>query len=398
VHIPDDEVRLAPAQLWRWMAEKKITLSFMPTPLAEAAMNEPWPDDMALRALLTGGDKLKRKPPENFPCALINHYGPTESAVVATCAVIDKHAPANAVPPIGGPIANTQAYVLDRHLRPVPVGVIGELYLGGESLARGYLRRPELTAEKFVIHAFEKNHRLRLYRTGDLVRWTLNGELEFIGRIDGQVKVRGCRIELGEVEATIQQHPLVRESVVLARPDERGQLQLVAYVLAQPHTGAGVEGDVGEFLRAKLPAYMVPSAIVVLDAWPLTPNGKIDRRALPAPEVRSSESRGPFAAPRTAVELTIAKVWADVLGCPAVGLGDNFFDLGGHSLLAAQVVTRLNATLSGTVSVRALFDQPTLAAFAREVERKLENPGSRSPIHRVRRRAARQEMELVQPN
>ena len=398
VHIPDDETRLAPAQLWRWMADKKITLSFMPTPLAEAAMNETWPEEMSLRALLTGGDKLKRKPPENFPSALINHYGPTESTVVATCAVIDKHAPAGATPPIGGPIANTQAFVLDRHLKLVPVGVTGELYLGGESLARGYLGRPDLTTEKFVIHAFEKNHRQRLYRTGDLVRWTINGELEFLGRIDGQVKVRGCRIELGEIEATIHRHPLARESVVIVRPDERGQSQLVAYVVTQPDAGGGAESDLMEFLRVKLPAYMVPSAIVLLNAWPLTPNGKIDRRALPAPEMRSSESRGPFAAPRTAVEQTIAKVWADVLGCPAVGLGDNFFDLGGHSLLAAQVVTRLNATMSGAVSVRAIFDQPTLAAFAREVEQKLENPGFRSPVQRVRRRAPRPEMELVQPN
>jgi acyl-CoA synthetase (AMP-forming)/AMP-acid ligase II len=395
-------------------------VSFMPTPLAEAAMNEAWPEKMALRALLTGGDKLKRRPPENFPCAFINHYGPTESTVVATSAEIDKHAPAAATPPIGRPIANTQAYVLDPQLRPVPAGVMGELYLGGESLARGYLNRPELTAEKFVTLRFppgrtatqchplddktachlidDKPSSVRLYRTGDLVRWTIQGELEFLGRIDGQVKVRGCRIELGEIEATIHQHPAARESVVITRPDERGQLQLVAYVVAHSGTAASTEAELMEFLRAKLPVYMVPSAIVLLDAWPLTPNGKIDRKALPAPEVRSTGSRAGFAAPRTAVEQTIAKVWADVLGCGTVGITDNFFDLGGHSLLAAQVVTRLNATMSGAVSVRALFDQPTLAAFARQVEQQLENPNVRTPIQRVRRRTPRPEMELVQPN
>ena len=409
VHIPDDEARLAPAQLWRWMAEKKITISFMPTPLAEAAMNEPWPDDMAVRALLTGGDKLKRRPPENFPCALINHYGPTESTVVATCAVIDRHAPAAATPPIGGPIANTHAYVLDSRMRLVAPGVVGELYLGGESLARGYLKRPELTAEKFVRDPFAQaqNAKLqpqngaaepRLYRTGDLVRWTTHGELEFLGRMDGQVKIRGCRIELGEIEATLHQHPSARESVVLARSDERGHLQLIAYVVVHPDAAPSSEAEFMDFLRAKLPAYMVPSMVVQVDAWPLTPNGKIDRHALPMPEARSSESRGPFAAPRTPTEQQIAKVWAEVLGCPAVGLADNFFDLGGHSLLAAQVVTRLNAALSGAVSVRALFDQPTLAAFAREVEQQLENPGARVPALRMRRRVSRPEMELVQPN
>ncbi len=401
VHIPDDETRLSPAQLWRWMADKKISLSFMPTPLAEAAMNERWPDDMALRALLTGGDTLKRRPPENFPCALINHYGPTESTVVATCAVVDQHRLEGVAPPIGAPIANTQAYVLDRALRPVPVGVAGELFIGGESLARGYLGRPELTAERFVsVRLPHEQRERRLYRTGDLVRWTPRGELEFLGRLDGQVKVRGCRIELGEIEATIHAHPLARESIVLARPDERGQMQLVAYVLVSVDTPVDAESTLSEFLRGKLPAFMIPSAIVLLHAWPLTANGKVDRRALPAPEVRSSESRGPYAAPRTPVELTIAKVWADVLGAATVGLGDNFFDLGGHSLLAAQVVTRLNRMLPGAVSVRALFDQPNLAAFAREVERRIENdPAGRTEVHRVKRRSvARAEMELVQPN
>ncbi len=425
VHLPEDETRLAPALLWRWMAEKKISLSFMPTPLVEAALSEPWPDDLALRALLTGGDTLKRRPPEDFPCALINHYGPTESTVVATCAVINPHAPETAAPPIGAPIANTQAYVLDGHLRPVPAGVAGELFIGGDSLARGYLRRPELTAERFVsVRLPDRREPRRLYRTGDLVRWTTAGELEFIGRLDGQVKVRGCRIELGEIEAALQAHPAVRESIVLARPDERGQTQLLAYLLPRDATqchlirdmGTGrapheqiqchVLSDIGlgervlEFLRGKLPGYMIPSSIVLIDAWPVTPNGKVDRNALPAPELRASESRGPFAAPRTAVEQTVAKAWADVLGLPAVGLADNFFDLGGHSLLAAQVVTRLNASLAGAVSVRALFDQPTLAAFAREVERRLENnPTGRISAPRMKRRSvARAELELVQPN
>jgi amino acid adenylation domain-containing protein len=401
VHVPEDETRLSPALLWRWMADKKISIAFMPTPLAEAALAEPWPEGMVLRALLTGGDKLKQRPPAGFACALVNHYGPTESTVVATCAVVGQRASANGTPSIGAPIANTQTYVLDRELRPVPVGVAGELFIGGESLARGYLRRPELTAEKFLRVVLPQDRReRRLYRTGDLVRWTPQGELEFLGRLDGQVKVRGCRIELGEIEATLQRHPAGRDSVVLARPDERGQTQLVAYVVAAADGTAGTESELIDFLRAKLPAYMVPAAIVPLYHWPLTPNGKIDRKALPAPAPRNGEGRGPFAAPSGAVEQAVAKVWADVLGCPPVGRADNFFDLGGHSLLAAQAVTRLNAVLAARVSVRALFDQPTLAAFAREVELRIGNdPTARSPIHRVKRRAAaRSELELVQPN
>lgn len=397
VHIPDEESRLGAALVWRWMAHKKITIAFMPTPLAEAAMNETWPEDLALRALLTGGDKLKTRPPRDFPCALINHYGPTESAVVATSALIDPEAPAGAVLPIGRPVANTRVYVLDRKLRLVPVGVPGELFIGGESLARGYHHRPELTREKFVADPFDPRDGARLYRTGDRVRWSAGGELEFIGRIDGQVKIRGCRVELGEIEAALQQHAAVRECIVTARADDRGGLQVIAHVVAM--ADATVTGcELIDFLREKLPAYMVPSAVVVLEAWPLTPNGKVDRAALPAAPFASSRVADETSGPKTEVEETVGRVWAEVLGRPKVGRDDNFFDLGGHSLLAAQVVARLNATLQGAVSVRALFDQPTLAGFARVVEQRLEGaPMARPPMQRSKRRVVRPDLEL-QPN
>jgi hypothetical protein len=223
--------------------------------------------------------------------------------------------------------------------------------------------------------------------------------LEFLGRLDGQVKIRGCRIELGEIEATLQQQSAVRECVVIVRPDERSQPQLVAYVVPFADAAVPSEFELIDFLRRKLPGYMVPGACIFVDAWPLTPNGKIDRAALPAPIASGSESRAPFAPPRSSVEQTIAKVWADVLGRTRVGIEDNFFDLGGHSLLAAQVITRLNALLQTSVSVRMLFDQPTLAAFAREVEQRLDSSGVvPKSLHRVKRRSARQEMALVQPN
>jgi amino acid adenylation domain-containing protein len=403
VHIPDDETRLSPALLWRWMAEKRITLSFLPTPLAEAAMSEPCPANLALRALLTGGDKLKRRPPESFPCELVNHYGPTESTVVATCAAVEAHGPENVAPTIGRPIANTTTYVLDGAFRVVPIGVAGELFIGGESLARGYLGRPELDAEKFITVSLapeRANHErpTRLYRTGDLVRWNARGELEFLGRIDGQVKIRGCRIELGEIEATLQAHPAVRESIVVARPDERGQLQLVAYTVQRSEAGRATDAELGDFLRTRLPLYMLPAAIVTLDAWPLTPNGKIDRKALPEPAGRPISADTTATAPRTPMEQKVAGVWRDVLGRSGIGCEDNFFDLGGHSLLAAQVVSRLNATLRAPVSVRLLFDQPTLGAFARELDRRAENDATpRLPLHRLKRRPAPPELEL-QPN
>jgi amino acid adenylation domain-containing protein len=401
VHLPDDDTRIAPALLWRWLAEQKITVAFLPTPLAEAALAEAWPEDLALRALLTGGDRLNRPAPAGFPCELVNHYGPTENTVVSTAGVVRRGAAG--APPIGRPISNTTAFVLDREQKLVPLGVPGELYVGGESLARGYHNRPELTAEKFVPNPFVSARSLnsqpstlngepqaRMYRTGDLVRWRADGQLEFLGRIDNQVKIRGCRIELGEVEAAMQRHPHVREAVAVARADAQGTLQLIGYAVAGavPVT----EEDILGHLRQTVPGYMVPSAVVVLAEWPLTANGKIDRRALPAPPLRGSS-----VAPASAREQAIAGIWAEVLGRAPIGLHDNFFELGGHSLLAAQAMTRLNAALGASISVRLLFDHPTVAAFAHAVEQHAASAAPRVPALRAKRRSASSEMELVQP-
>jgi amino acid adenylation domain-containing protein len=396
VHIPDDETRLSAEALWGWLARQGITFCFAPTPLAEALLSTPWPAGLALRALLTGGDTLKRRPPAGFPCVLVNHYGPTESSVVATCAPVASQPGGTDAPTIGRPIANTRVYLLDSELRPVPAGVAGELFIGGESLARGYRRRAELTATRFVTVQLPDEAPQRLYRTGDLVRWNEAGEIEFLGRIDGQVKIRGCRVEPGEIEAVLQQHPATQGSLALARPDARGELQLVAYAVVQPGAAAATETELSAFLRAKLPAYMVPAAIVLLEAWPLTANGKIDRRALPAPDGRASVG-AISAPPQSPTERTVAKIWAEVLGHSEPGLNDNFFDLGGHSLLAAQVVARLNASLPGAISVRALFDQPTLAGFAREVDRVAQGESGARGTLRPKRRASRPQLELVPP-
>ncbi|MCA1612829.1 MAG: amino acid adenylation domain-containing protein [Acidobacteria bacterium] len=295
----------------------------------------------------------------------LNLYGPTEATVWTTSAECEAE---GGRPPIGRPILNTQVYVLDAGLRPVPVGVAGELYLSGPGLARGYLNLPELTAEKFIPNPFGGGPGARLYRTGDVARYLADGQLEFVGRADGQVKVRGFRIECGEVEAALGKHPSVNEALVLVREDTPGDKRLVAYVVprreAEP-TAAELRGDLKKFL----PDYMVPGAFVLLDAMPLSPNGKVDRRALPSPEQASAgQKKHDYAAPRTPTEEILAGMWAAVLGVERVGAGDNFFELGGHSLLGTQLISRLRETFNVEMPLGVLFESPTLADLARHVE------------------------------
>ncbi|RKI15374.1 amino acid adenylation domain-containing protein [Corallococcus sp. AB030] len=293
------------------------------------------------------------------PTALLNGYGPTENTSFSTWHRVP-HTGVESVP-IGGPLANSTAYVLDARLQLVPPGVVGELFVGGDGLALGYWARSDLTAEKFIPHPFSDTPGARLYRTGDLVRQRVDGVLEYVGRRDHQVKLRGFRIELGEVEAALRQHPAAREVLVLLREDTPGDRRLVAYVAATDVTDAVLR----EFLQARLPGHMVPGAFVVMESLPLTPNGKIDRRALPVPGASATEG---FIAPRTPLEARIASIWAAVLGGREVGANSHFFDLGGHSLLATQVVSRVREALGVPLSVRALFESPRLEAFVRIVE------------------------------
>ncbi|WP_437931241.1 amino acid adenylation domain-containing protein [Sorangium sp. So ce291] len=322
---------------------------------------------------------------------VLNLYGPSEDTTYSTCAELargqdDDDDDDIREPPIGRPIANTQAYLLDRWLQPVPLGATGELYLAGDGLARGYLGRPGLTAERFLPSPFGADPGARMYRTGDLARYRPDGTLEFLGRADNQVKIRGFRIELGEIEAALHQHPRVREAVVVARAEGApAQKRLVAYVV--PGAGSeggegdegqgsaataggepGLAGDLRRFLQEKLPATMVPGAFVLLDALPLTPNGKLDRRALPAPAERRDGGGERHVAPRSAIEATLAEIWAQVLGTDAVGVHDNFFERGGDSLLGIQVVAR--ARQAGlAVSSRQLFEHQTIAGLAAAAER-----------------------------
>jgi len=327
-----------------------------------------WQGDPRLTALCGGealpGELAARLRPRVG--ALWNMYGPTETTIWSTIQeVAEPVGAAGEVVPIGRPIANTQTYVLDGHMRPVPVGVPGELCIGGAGLARGYLGRPALTAERFVPDPFATAPGARLYKTGDRARYRPDGTLEYLGRLDNQVKVRGYRIELGEVEATLAAHPAVRQAVVTVREDTPGDARLVAYVVPEPG-GAPAAEELRALLRERLPAYMVPSAFVALAAFPLTPNGKVDRRALPAPDAAqpADTDAGAYVAPRTPTEREVATVWAEVLKLARVGAEDDFFDIGGHSLLATQVVARLRAARGPGMSLRTLFDAPTVALLA----------------------------------
>ncbi|MEW5929610.1 MAG: amino acid adenylation domain-containing protein [Gemmatimonadota bacterium] len=324
----------------------------------------------AVRQVMTGGEAvsvphLRRARERNPGLRLVNGYGPSECTVFTSCHVVGDEVADGEVLPIGRPVGDRRVYVLDGWGEPVPVGVPGELHVGGPGVGRGYLGQAALTAEKFVPDALGGEPGARLYRTGDRVRWLATGELEFLGRVDAQVKIRGFRIELGEVEAVLASVPEVRESAVVAREDAPGDKRLVAYFVARE--GAGVSaGELRRQLAARLPEYLVPAAFVALESLPLTPNGKLDRRALPAPAHGSAEDR--YVAPRTPAEEVLAGIWAEVLGVERVGVEEGFFELGGHSLLATQVVSRARQALGVEVPLRALFEAPTVAALAGRVE------------------------------
>ena len=300
--------------------------------------------DLAEELLLRGG-------------SVWNMYGPTETTIWSTLHRVEKH---DAGVPIGRPIANTQVYIVDKQMNPLPVGAPGELLIGGAGLARGYRNRPEVMAEKFIPQPFVKTEGGRLYRTGDLARYRADGVIECLGRLDHQVKVRGYRIELGEIEAVLSEHAAVEQAVVVAREEEPGEKRLVGYVVGRQEINSK---ELREYLKERLPDYMVPGAIVQLEEMPLTANGKIDRRALPKPEM--SEVSGRYAGPRTAVEEIVCGIWEEVLGVEKVGMADNFFELGGHSLLATQVVSRVRNMFGVEVSLRKVFTEPTVAAMAR---------------------------------
>jgi amino acid adenylation domain-containing protein len=394
----DEEIRRDPEQLARLIAEKEVARIFLPfvalQQLAEAFAAQP-ELNLQLRELITAGEQLQTTPPlialfQRLPnCRLFNQYGPSETHVVTAYALPDDPTAWDALPPIGKPIANSQIYLVDSLMQPVPIGVPGELLIGGDNVARGYLNRPELTAERFVdcrltIDDFRFNRQSsiknrKLYRTGDLARYRADGNIEYLGRIDQQVKIRGFRIEPGEIEAVLAEHGAVGETAVLAKLDSQGNKRLVAYVVPQPEKSV-TPLELRTFLKDRLPEYMVPATVMLLDAMPLTPSGKINRRGLPEPDQSARDVEQAYIAPRTAVESIVAKVWAEILEVERVGVEDNFFDLGGHSLLATQVISRLKTSFKTNLPLRSLFESPTVEELADEIVALEKQPGQAEKI------------------
>ncbi|KST68574.1 amino acid adenylation domain-containing protein [Mastigocoleus testarum] len=377
--IIDRDTVLSPHDFANCIRDREISILFLTTALFERLSSLIPQAFQSLRYLMFGGETvnpqrvrevLKNNPPQK----LLHLYGPAESTTLASWYLVKSVSPNATNLPIGKPISNTQIYILDRQLQPVPIGVPGELYIGGDGLAREYLNRPELTAEKFIVqtrHNVETLHAtslqgLRLYKTGDLAKYLPDGNIEYLGRIDNQVKIRGFRVELGEIEAVLSQHSGVRESVIATQKDTLGNQSLVAYVtLLQQSLNLD---DLRSFLIAKLPEYMVPSAFVELETLPLTPNGKVNRSALPTPDITAFTRSNQFIAPHTPTQELLATIWAEVLGLKQIGIHDNFFALGGHSLLATQLISRVREAFCVEIPLSSLFTNPTIEQLSLAIE------------------------------
>ena len=377
------------AEIQNRIAKYKVTVVNIPTGYWQELTRE-WADNTVLvpniqpRLFIVGGDELvpefldlwRRTPMNSVP--LINAYGPTETTITATACAVAARPPDRRAPrriPIGRPLENRETYILNQRGNPVPVGVPGELYIGGTTVARGYLNRADLTAETFVPNPFSGESGARLYRTGDRARYLADGNIEFLGRIDHQVKIRGYRVELGEIEAAVRQHPAVRETIVLALGNDAGDKQLVVYLVAQPETSP-TTAELRSFLKEKLPDYMIPAVFVPLQALPLLPNGKVDRGALPEPGQTRTEPGNGFVAPRNALELRLSTLWEEVLGIRPIGVTDNFFELGGHSLAAVRLFALIEKRFGKKVPLATVFQGPTVEHLAKVLQRAAPAPSS----------------------
>ncbi len=367
VSLPDEETRVTPTLLRDWLVKQQITMTFLPTPLAESIIGLEWPSTLSLRFLLTGADTLHSYPPASLPFALINNYGPTEATVVATSGPVLPREHTQDLPALGRPIANTHIVILDEQLQEVPAGTPGELYLGGAGLARGYHNRPELTAQRFITSPFDPG--VRLYKTGDLAHWLPDGQIAFLGRADHQIKLRGYRIEPDEIVAALNQHPAISTSLVVAREDLSSEKRLVAYVVLAEAVEVTANA-LREHLATSLPDYMLPALFVNMPVLPVMPNGKMDRAALPAPDAINTlrESTSTLAQPNTPTEARLVEIMAPLLGLEQLGIDENFFMLGGHSLLGAQIIMRVTATFGVNLTLLTLFEAPTVQQLSAEIE------------------------------
>ena len=370
LYFAEDETVSDPQLLRDWLVAQRITIAFIPTPLAEHLLTLPWPPETALRTMLTGADTLHVYPPVGLPFLLVNNYGPTECTVVATSGPVHSNASTDQLPPIGSAIANTEVYILDESGNQVPIGTAGELHIGGIGVARGYRNRPQLTAQRFIPNRFNEKVSERLFRTGDRASFLPDGRIAFLGRIDEQVKVRGFRVEPNEVTATLNVHPCIQQSVVVAREVGPSDARLIGYLVLAPESHLTLSA-LRAFLQARLPDYMVPAIFVRLEKLPLTPNGKVDRMSLPAPDESNTLREDAYAAPRTEMEKTVAGILERLLKLEHVDVEENFFSLGGHSLLGAQLIARLRDTFGIEMPLRVVFEAPTVAELSAEIERLL---------------------------
>lgn len=391
IYLPDSETHASLEQLVKWITISGCTHSLMTTPLAQFVLARQWLAETALRYLLTGGERLHRPARQVQAFQLINHYGPTENTVVATSALVDLAEDKSSDPPIGRPIMNIQTYILDPFLEPTPIGIVGELYIGGPGLARGYLHRPDLTAEYFIPHPFDSPGGARLYRTGDLARYNHQGEIKYVGRTDRQIKVRGFRIELGEIEAVINRHPDIEQAVVILQEDISGEKQIRAYVVLHDEVALTSE-ELRHYVNSWLPTYMLPSTYHFLKTLPLTSNGKVNHDALPGLGEEQDVPENAPMAPETDNERILLQIWQEVLKREDIGIHDNFFDLGGYSFLMAEVHLEIKKVFKKEISVLDLLFHPTIASFAtfllekEEIPIELEQENAQVSKHMMKRR------------
>lgn len=369
LHLAEDGGLYTDPESFRdWLVQQRITIGFVPTPLAEQMIGLDWPRATALRILLTGADTLHEYPSPELPFRLVNNYGPTECTVVATSGTVDSASRPGVLPSIGKPIDNTQVYILDECLRPVAAGTLGEIFIGGAGVARGYRNRPELTAEKFIPNPFSADPDSRLYRTGDFGSFFEDGQIAFAGRADDQLKIRGHRVEINEIIAVLDRHPAVQSSIVVAREDKPGNKYLVAYVVARQHQELNSRA-LGKFLRTFLPEYMLPAVFVRLERLPLSAHGKVDRQALPVADAANTLRDEAFTSPRTALETEVGAIVTSLLNTRELGVHDNFFLLGGNSFLGIQVIARVREKFGVEVPLRALFEAPTISDLSAQIAR-----------------------------
>lgn len=370
VHFVPEEVRSSPELLKDWLIHQEITITFVPTAMAERLIVLDWPVDTRLRFLLTGADTLHHYPRPGLPFALINNYGPTEATVVATSGRVasEKGKPSQR-PPIGRPIDGAEIYIVDESMNLVPRGEVGELCVAGSGVARGYVNSPELTEKKFMPDPFVNRRDARLYRTGDLGRWLPDGQIEYIGRVDDLIKIRGYRIEPNEIVAVLDTHPGVQASAVIDRKNGTDSQHLVSYIVVNPGHACPIASQLRDLLRSRLPDYMIPAVFVVLPDLPLTSNGKLDRKALPPPDTSNTLPDENYLSPRTVLEGKISALVANLLGIPQVGVNDNLFLIGGHSLFGTQLIARIRDNFGVELPLRSVFESPTPALLAQEIER-----------------------------